>query len=279
MSVLAATVLDRAGETIGEALPRIGGALLLLVLAIPVAAIAARVVRRILLAANVDDFGERSGVHDGLSRLGLERSLSRVIARGVRIALIVLIVVAAISMLGFGALAVALNATVLFVPKLFAAIAIVIAGVVIADFLRRRVEPLTDQMAIAAPIGQMTEVVVVALFVLTALALVGVPTGILLALVGVVVAAGVLSIALAFGLGSREVAREISAGRSLAGVFRVGERITVGDVTGEITALEPVSIVLRDANGGRFRVPNHLLVETVVRVHDSEPEPGTAVPP
>jgi small-conductance mechanosensitive channel len=270
VSLLAATVLDRAGETIGEALPRIGGALLLIVIGIPVAALVARLVRRILLAANVDDLGERAGVHDGLSRLGLERSLSGVVARGVRIALIVLVVVAAISLLGFGALAVALNAVVLFVPKLLVAIAIVIAGVVLAQFLRQRIEALSDQMAIGAPIGQTTELIVLALFVLTALALVGVPTGILVAVIALVAAAGVLSLALAFGLGGREVAREISAGRSVAGVFRVGERITVGDVTGVITALEPISIVVRDGDGRSIRIPNHLLVESVVHLHDSE---------
>jgi small-conductance mechanosensitive channel len=273
MSLLAAAVLDRAGETIGEALPRLAGALLLIVIGIPVASLAARFVRRLLLAANLDDLGERSGVHEGLSRVGFERSLSRVIARGVRIALIIVIVIAAISLLGFAALSAALNAAVLFVPKLFVAVALVIAGIVVAEFLRDRVEPFTDQMAIGAPIGQMTQVVVLALFVLTAIALLGVPTEILMALVVLVVAAGVFSIALAFGLGSREVAREISAGRSVAGTFRVGERITVGDVTGVISALEPVSIVLRDGDGTSIRIPNHLLLESVVRVHGSATEP------
>lgn len=277
MTILAASILDRAGDTIGEALPRIAAALLLLVIGIPVAMLIALFVRRLLRAANVDDLGERAGVHNGLSRLGLEPSLSGLVARGVRIALIVVVVIAAISLLGFGALSAALNAVVLFVPKLLVAVAIVIAGVVVADFLRRRIEPLLDQMAVGAPIGQMTEMVVVAIFALTALALVGVPTTILLALVALVVAAGVLSVALAFGLGGREVAREVSAGRSLAGVYRVGERVTVAGVTGEITALEPVAIVVRDDDGTSVRVPNHLLVETVVRVH--APEAGAGAPP
>jgi small-conductance mechanosensitive channel len=271
VTVLAASILDRAGETIGEALPRLAAAVLLVVIGIPVAMLVARFVRRLLLAANVDDLGERLGVHNGLSRLGLERSLSGVVGRGVRIALIVVIVVAAISLLGFGALAATLNEVVLFVPKLLVAVALVIAGVVVGDFLRRRVDQLTGQMAVGAPFGQMTEAVVVALFALTALALLGVPTTILLALVALVIAAGVLSVALAFGLGGREVAREVSAGRSIAGVFRVGERITVGGVTGEITALESVSTVLRDDGGTSVRIPNHLLVEAVVRVHGAPP--------
>jgi small-conductance mechanosensitive channel len=269
MSVLAVSVIDRASGTLGDALPRLVGALLLVVIGIPLAALLARLVRRMLLAANLDDLGERAGVHDGLARLGLERSLSRVVARGVRIALIVVIVVAAVSLLGFGALSLALNAVVLFVPKLFVAIALVIAGTVIAEFLRQRVEPLTDQMAVGVPLGRVVEVVVLALFILTALALVGIPTGILLSLVALVVAAGVLSVALAFGLGSRGVAREISAGRSVATAFRIGQRITVGEVTGEIMELGQAATVVRTAEGASVRLPNHLLVEEVVTVHES----------
>jgi len=267
MTILAASIFDQAGEAIGDALPRLAGAVLLLVIGVPIASLLARFVRRTLLAARLDDLGERSGVHHGLARIGLEPSLSRVVARGVRIALVVVVIVAAISLLGFGALSAALNAVVLFVPKLFVAVAIVIAGIVAAEFLRRRIEPLTDQMAIGMPIGQVAEYVVLAIFALTALALIGVPTGILLALVALIVAAGVLSVALAFGLGSREVAREVSAGRSVAGLYRVGDRITVGGITGEITALESVSVVLRDTDGTSARVPNHLLVESVVRLY------------
>lgn len=277
MIVLAASVLERAEATLGEALPRLAGALLLVIVGLPIVILLSRFVRRMLLVAGLDDLGERSGVHDGLSRLGLERSLSRLIARGVRIALIVLVMVAAISLLGFGALAGALNEVVLFVPKLFVAVAIVIAGMVVAEFLRRRVEPLSEQMAVGVPAGQMTEIIVLALFVLTALALIGIPTSVLLVLIALVLAAGVLSLALAFGLGGREVAREISAGRSVAGTFRIGDRITVGDVTGEITALDSVSTVIRAADGASVRVPNHLLLESVVQVHGSETGSSTPV--
>lgn len=270
MSIIAISVLDRAWGALGDALPRLAGALLLIAIGIPVAALVARFVRRVLLRANVDGLGERSGIHDGLARIGLERSLSRLIARAVRIALIVLVVVAAISLLGFGALSAALNAIVLFVPKLFVAIAIVIAGIVAAEFLRQRVEPVADQMAVGVPLGRLTEVVVLALFVLTALALIGIPTGILVVLVALVIAAGVLSVALAFGLGSREVAREISAGRSVAAAFQLGQRITVGGVTGQITELGQAATVVRTAEGASVRLPNHLLVEEVVTVHEEE---------
>jgi small-conductance mechanosensitive channel len=274
--IIAVSTLDRAAATLGEALPRLGGALLLLVVGIPLAWLVARLVRRALLTANLDELGERSGFHDGLSRLGLERSLSAVISRAVRIALVVMIVVAAISLLGFGALSQALNTAVLLVPKLFIAIALVILGMVAGEFLGERVERLGDEMALPVPLRQLTEGLVLALAILTALTLLGIPTEILLGLVALVVAAGVLSLALAFGLGSRELAREISAGRSIAGAYRLGQRITVAEVTGEITALEQAATVIRASDGNSVRIPNHLLVESVVRIHDASAGAGSA---
>lgn len=270
MNALAVTIFDRAQGSLGDALPRLGGALLILLIGLPIAILLGRVVRKMLSTAGLDSLGDRTGVHDGLTRLGFEPSLSKLVARAVRIALFVLVIVAAISLLGFATLSIALNELVLFVPRLFVAVAIVIAGFVAAEFLRGRTDRLTDQMALGIQGGQLVEIVVIALFVLTALSLLGIPTQILVGLVALVIAAGVLSLALAFGLGGREVAREISAGRSVQGIFRIGERISVGDVTGEITAIEPTSTIVLDADGTRVRVPNHLLVESVVRVHDSD---------
>jgi small-conductance mechanosensitive channel len=41
----------------------------------------------------------------------------------------------------------------------------------------------------------------------------------------------------------------------------------VRDVRGEISAIEPAATVIRTRDGDEVRVPNHLLVESLVRVH------------
>jgi small-conductance mechanosensitive channel len=268
--MLAADVVDRATATLGESLPRLGGAVLLLVLGIAIAFLGGRLVRRALLTVGLDPLADRFGIHDVLRRIGLPPSLSHILGTTVRIALIVVAVVAAVSLLGLGALSEALNAVVLFMPKLFVALALTLAGVVLAQFLGARVDRLAQQMDIAAPLRQLVEVAVIALFVLTALAQLGVPTMILTALVGVVLLAAVLTLALAFGLGGRDVARQISAGRYVAGAFEVGQRITVGNLTGEIVTFQSAATLLRAADGSTVRVPNQLLIDSVVTVSDPE---------
>jgi small-conductance mechanosensitive channel len=268
--VLVADVLDRATATLGESLPRLGGAVLLLVLGIAVAFVAGRLVRRALEAVGLDPLADRFGIHDVLERVGLPRSLSHVLGTTVRIALIVVAVVAAVSLLGLGALSEALNAVILFLPKLFVALVLVLAGIVLAQFLGARVDRLAQQMNIAAPLRQLVEVAVIALFALTALAQLGIPTMILTALVGLVLLAAVLTLALAFGLGGRDVARHISAGRYVADALEVGQRITVGDLTGEIVSFQSAATLLRAEDGSTVRVPNQLLIDSIVTVRDAE---------
>ena len=264
--MIAASVLDRAWASFGEALPGIVGALVLLVVGLLVALLAGRVVTRALQAIGVDRLGERYGIQEVLARLGFERSLSRLMGVAVRIALSVVVLVAALSLLGLGALGRSLNEIVLFLPKLFVALLLVLAGFVIGDFVGRWVDRIAQQMAIGGPLGRVTQALIAAISVLTALAQLGVPTQILTALLGIALVAGVLTFALAFGLGGRDVARQLSAGRYVGGAFAVGQTIAVGQVRGEIVALEAAAVVLRAEDGRTLRVPNNLLLESVVAV-------------
>ena len=98
-----------------------------------------------------------------------------------------------------------------------------------------------------------------------AAAQVGVSAGVLVLVIAIVLGAVAATFALAFGLGGREVARALNAGRFVRNAFDVGQTIEVGDLRGQIVSIDPDATVLR-ADGGAIRVPNHLLLESVVRV-------------
>ncbi len=203
-------------------------------------------------------------MHDVLARVGIERPLSRLLGRIVRIALVVVVVLAAVSLIGLAALSSSLNAILLFLPQLFVAVALVVAGAVISQIVGDRVDRLATQMALAGPVGRVAQIAVFAIFFVTALGQVGISTELLTLLVAIVFVAGALTLALAFGLGSREVAREVSAGRYVGAAFQVGQTIEVAGVRGEIVALENAATVVRGEDGRTLRVPNHLLLDTVV---------------
>lgn len=277
MALVTASILDRASDSFGRALPSVGGALLLLVGGLLLARLVRRLLIRGLLRTDLDGFAERAGVHMVLERIGLERSLSRVLGRAVGIGLSLVVVFAALSLLGLEFLSTSLNEGILFLPRLLLAFALVIAGIVLGELARVQVERVADQMDLGGPLGRLAELAVLAIFVVTALTELGVPTAISTVLVATLIAAVALTFALAFGLGGREVAREVSAGRYVSGAFAVGQTISVEGVRGRIAAFDTASTVLESADGRTLRVPNHLLLDSVVAIESEPPsEPGQA---
>ncbi len=265
----AASVIDGAGEALGGFLPRLGGGLLLLVLGILVARLVGRGVARVLARAHVDEFAGRHGISDATERAGLGRELSTVVGRALRIALTLVAVFAALSLLGLQFLDESLNAAVLFLPKLLAAAALVLAGVVLGGLVRQRGDRLAGQMDLPVPLGRVAQIAVVAVFAITAAAQVAVSTAILMALVGIVLSGAVATLAISFGLGGHGLARELSAGRYVRGAFEPGQTISFGDVRGEVVAVETAATVLRTSGGETVRVPNDLLLSSVVTVHSA----------
>ena len=268
------SVLQRLTELANESLPRFVGALLLLVVGLIVVRVVARLIRRALTAAGIDDHAERLRVHDALGRAGFGRSLAAAIELAVRLTLTLVVVFAALSLLGLAALEQSLNAGVLFLPKLIAALAILVVGLVLGGLTREWVERLAGQMSLPPTVPLLAEAAVIAVFAVTALAQIGIPTTILATVAGVIAGAAALTFALAFGLGSRDVAREASAGRYVSATFRVGQRIGLGDLSGEILAIEAASTIVETDGGKRVRVPNHMLLDSVVAIDGDTPAGG-----
>lgn len=270
MTLLAVSILGRAGESLGSFLPRLGGALALLLIGVLLVRLVARLLVKAMQGGGLDDLAERGGVHDALDRAGLGRSLARVIGRAIRIALTLVVIFAALSLLGLQFLSPSLNQGVLVLPKLLIAAALVLVGVVLGGFARERVDRLTYQLDFPVPLGRLAQITVVTIFAIIAAAQIAISTLVLLILIGILLSGAAATFALAFGLGGREVARALSAGRYLRHDYAEGQDISFGDVRGRITTIESTSTVLDAGDGQSLRVPNHLLMETVVTIHRGE---------
>jgi small-conductance mechanosensitive channel len=260
-----ATVFDRSGDQLGEFLPRLGGALALLVIGLLVAILLGRIVRRGLMRVGLDRFADRTGTQSLLAQAGLGDSLSALIGTAVRLSVVVVVVFAALSLLGLEFLSDSLNQGVLFIPRLLTALALVLIGVVLGSFARAWVERASAQVDFPLALGPIVQVIVIVLFGLCAAAQAGVAVGPLTAIASVLLGAVAITLALAFGLGSRELARSLSSGRFARADFKVGQTIRIDDLRGTIVKIDSAATTLRSPDG-TVRVPNNLLVERVVVV-------------
>jgi len=273
MTVLVTSIFGQAGQQLGSFLPRLGGALALLVIGLLLARLLSRVLVKTLRGLGLDNLSERGGVHRVLERAGLGGSLAQLTGRAIRIALTIVVIFAALSLLGLQFLSQSLNQGVLLLPKLLLAAALVLAGVVLAGFARERVERLTYQLDLPVPLGAVAQITVLAIFGIIAAAQIAISTLVLLILIGILLGGAAATLALAFGLGGRDAARALSAGRYLRHDYAIGQEIGFGEVRGRVTAIENISTVLDTGDGRSIRVPNHLLMETVVTVYQPTEAP------
>jgi small-conductance mechanosensitive channel len=270
MIPLATSVLGQAGQDLGAFIPRLGGAIALLLIGLLLTRLIARLLLRAMQAAGLDRLADHGGVTSVLQASGLGGSLAGVIARAIRIFLTIVVVFAALSLLGLQFLSVSLNQAILELPRLFIAAALVLAGAVVAGAARQRTDRLTYQLDFPVPLGQIVQVSILAIFAIIAAAEIGISTELLLILIGVLVAAVAGTFTLAFGLGSRDVARALSAGRYLRHDYRVGQEIGFGDVRGRITRIQSTGTLLDAGEGRSIRVPNHMLIESVVTIYTDD---------
>jgi len=265
---LLASILDQAGSELGGFLPRLGGALVLLAGGFVAAWLLARIVAKLLRGAGLDALVDRVGTGRVLAKAGLGSSLTKLLAGGVRVAVIAVAVFAALSLLGLQFLSESLNQAVLFLPKLAVAGVLLLAGAVVGALVGERLDRLGREMDVALPIGRIAHVTVFAVFAITAAAQVAVSTALLMVLVGILLAGATATVALAFGLGGQHVAGQLSAGRYVREIYREGEEVSFDSLRGTVLRVESTTVVLRTAEGDAVRVPNRALLSARVTLHD-----------
>lgn len=105
-----------------------------------------------------------------------------------------------------------------------------------------------------------------------ALAQLGVDTTVLVVLAAGIVVGGGLAFGLLVGLGGRDMAREIAAGRYLRRHIEPGTHITVGDVSGSVVEFHPAGVELRADDGRRLHLPHSHLLDTVMELGSGSDE-------
>lgn len=264
-----ATVIGRAGDQLGDFLPRIAGALILLIVGLLAAIVLGRLTRRALGRAGLDRLADRSGTSELLGQAGLPGSVSGLVGTAVRLTIVVIAVFASLTLLGFAFLSDSLNEGILYIPRLLVALALVLIGVVLGAFARAWLERTSAQLDFPVALGPVVQVLIIVLFGLCAAVQAGVTVAPLTAIALILLAACAFTLALAFGLGAREMARSLTSGRYARADFEVGQTIRVGDIRGEIVSIEAAATTLK-AGTETVRVPNSLLVERMVFVEAAE---------
>ncbi len=166
------------------------------------------VVTRALRALKIDEISDRIELDNLLAKGGIEYSLSELIGVICYWLGILVTFVIAINAIGLTIAADLLNRIVLYVPNIIAAIFIIILGMFVATILKNIVQTAASNTGIAQEkvLGKIVEVVVMIFTLAIALEQLNIGAKLIELTVSILLASLGLGIALAFGLGCKDIA-------------------------------------------------------------------------
>ena len=189
-------------------LPSLIGAIVIFIIGLIIASLLEKVVERIIFYLKIDAIMRKAEVDGYLERANVRLNVGTFIGKLVYWFIVVAFLLAASDILHFGAFSDFLNRVLNFIPDVIIAVLIMLAAMVVANFLRQLVTAsvASAKLSHAKGLGVLTWWVVVVFGFLTALPQIGVSTAIIQTLVMGLI--GMLAIAggLAFGLGGKEQA-------------------------------------------------------------------------
>ncbi|MEX2582660.1 MAG: mechanosensitive ion channel domain-containing protein [Gemmatimonadota bacterium] len=192
-----------------------------------------------------------------------ERRIANMLGALVFWGVLLFFVATAANALGLALLSSVVDTLSLFVPRVFAAVLILVTGAVMGNLARSAVTATAAGAgtAIGPGLGQVVRIAIIVASILIAVAELGIDIALLTAVFSVAVAALLGGFALAFGLGARTAVSNIIASHYVRQMFEVGQTARIGGVEGTIVELTATAVVL-EVPDGRVIVPATQFAET-----------------
>jgi small-conductance mechanosensitive channel len=202
--------LQQSLTLLWEYLPALLGAGVVLLLGYILAKLVQKGIARLLRRLHLNEWLRRGGVMSAVDSAATHFNPSRVVAHLAFWVVMFTAMLVAANALGIDSLAPVFSELVGYVPSVIAAIVIVILGIVLGDFVSGLIMASTHALHGGPTLARAGKAGVVLLAVFMALQELGVATNIVTTAFAIIFGAVALAAALAFGLGNRDLAGEIT---------------------------------------------------------------------
>jgi hypothetical protein len=197
-------------QVFGELLPALLGALVILFAGYLLARLLEKGVERVLRKIRLNQLLARGGVLEAVERTGSHANPTRVVANLVFWLVMFAVLLVAANALGLQSLANVFSELVGYIPSVIAAIVIILVGIVLGGFVGGLILASAGALHGGAALARVGRFGVILLAVFMALQELGIATDIVTTAFAILFGAIALALALAFGLGNRELAGEVT---------------------------------------------------------------------
>jgi hypothetical protein len=197
-------------EVFGELIPALLGALIIVFAGYLLAKVLERLVDRGLRRIGLNNMLARGGVMEAVERSGAHLNPTRVLSNLVFWLVMFAVILVAANALGLESLASVFGELVSYIPSVIAAIVIILVGIVLGQFVGGLIAASAGALHGGRALARVGSGGVILLAVFMALQELGIATNIVTTAFAILFGAIALALALAFGLGGRDLAGEIT---------------------------------------------------------------------
>ncbi|MBY0490972.1 MAG: hypothetical protein K2R93_14105 [Gemmatimonadaceae bacterium] len=202
--------LQQSFSLLGEFVPALFGALVILFAGYLVAKVVEKGTARLLRRMRFNQLLERGGVLQAVERSGSHLNPAKVLANLLFWVVMFAVLLIAASAIGLDSLANVFTELMSYIPSVIAAIVIIILGIVLGGFVGGLIMASAGGLHGGPWLARTGRAGVIVLAVFMALQELGIATDIVTTAFAILFGAVALALALSFGLGNRELAAEIT---------------------------------------------------------------------
>ncbi|QVM93025.1 mechanosensitive ion channel [Pseudomonas entomophila] len=257
------TAMTALWTKVANFIPNLFGALVVVLLGFVVAKLLDTLLSKVLAKFGLDRLMSGTGLTKMLARVGIQVPISTLIGKVVYWFVLLIFLVSAAESLGLERVSATLDMLALYLPKVFGAALVLLAGVLLAQLANGLVRGAAEGIGLeyAAGVGRIVQGLVIIISISVAISQLEVKTDLLNHVIVIGLITVGLAVALAMGLGSREIAGQILAGIYVRELYQVGQQVRIGEVEGHIEEIGTVKTTLLTDDGELVSFSNRVLLE------------------
>ncbi|AJE21763.1 mechanosensitive ion channel family protein [Azotobacter chroococcum] len=256
-------VMKALWTKVASFIPNLFVALIVVLLGFVVAKLLDTLLSKLLAKVGLDRLMSGTGLTRLLVRVGIQVPVSTLIGRIVYWFVLLVFMVSAAESLGLARVSATLDVLALYLPKVFGAALILLAGLLLAQLVNGLVRGAAEGVGLdyANGLGRVVQGLVIIISISVAIGQLEIKTDLLNTVVAIVLISVGVAVALALGLGSREIAGQIIAGIYVRELYRVGQAVRIGDLEGQIEEIGTVKTILLTTHGELVSLANRSLLD------------------
>lgn len=236
------------GKSVITALPKVALGVILIVLGLAFAKLVEVVLRTVLVRMRFDSLIGKVGIDKTLQKVGLRQPLTIFFPKLVYFLVIFVLAQTASDALGLVAISNAIAAFFAYLPNIVAALLLLILGTTVGQFAGHMVTQAAESSGIdsASALGRLVSALIIFIVAMMAIGQLKIDTGMVRIVTSFLLGAGALAFGLAFGMGTRDIVRNIVTGYYTRKVLIVGQNLEIAGQNGVLTAITATHTILNN---------------------------------